>query len=244
MVFKLGLWETEEDKTQRDQRKLLSHVDRELTREADKRRKQEEQIAAFRKASFDGAFETSQRQQLALTEGRDRLQAVAEGQMFQARQAETNGNRSELADFANDHMNGIQNSLTGERDRLQIRSDRLSPTLQSALNTKQDIDDRTQLADVANSQLSLLSQRSQVQTATATPTIPGPLGASLSFLKSGKATHPDEQEVQDEYDLMLGALRSGENTGAAIRLAESHLAAHTNAIRPEMRDKHREPFPG
>lgn len=43
---------------------------------------------------------------------------------------------------------------------------------------------------------------------------------------------------------MLGAVRSGRDVEAAVRMAESHLAAHTNALRPAMRGTERDPFPG
>jgi len=66
----------------------------------------------------------------------------------------------------------------------------------------------------------------------------------VAFLQAGRATHPDEAEVQSEYDLMIGAVASGQNLPEAIRLAESHLNAHINALRPEVMDTDRDPYPG
>lgn len=68
--------------------------------------------------------------------------------------------------------------------------------------------------------------------------------ASLTFLQAGKATHPDEQQVQDEYDTMLTAVESGTGINAAIKLAESHLRAHQNALRPEEQGGIHDPYPG
>lgn len=53
---------------------------------------------------------------------------------------------------------------------------------------------------------------------------------ALDFLEQGKASHPDEQEVQDEYDLMIRALMTGQDREAALAMAQSHLAAHRLAL--------------
>jgi hypothetical protein len=88
-----------------------------------------------------------------------------------------------------------------------------------------------------------------VKGATAAPSTAGTSQYSapdqaIAFLRAGRATHPDEAEVQHEYDVMIAAVASGQNLPEAIRLAESHLAAHINALRPEVMDTDRDPYPG
>jgi hypothetical protein len=51
-----------------------------------------------------------------------------------------------------------------------------------------------------------------------------------TFLQTGKLSHPDEGETNAEYDLMLNALRTGENVDAAIAMAESHRDAKLRAL--------------
>ena len=66
-----------------------------------------------------------------------------------------------------------------------------------------------------------------------------------SFLQASKATHPDEQEVQDEYDLMLSAVRTGRNIDKAIAMAQSHLTAHRNALSPtNLNNPEKNPYVG
>jgi hypothetical protein len=57
-----------------------------------------------------------------------------------------------------------------------------------------------------------------------------PFESPEQFLEGGKATHPDERDAQEEYDIMLGAVRTGQNVEQAIAIAQSHLSAHDNAL--------------
>jgi len=63
------------------------------------------------------------------------------------------------------------------------------------------------------------------------PRVPAP--GLVEFLRTGKAAHPDEQEVQDEYNLMMDAVKTGKNVNSAIAVASSHLQAHRRALLPE-----------
>lgn len=73
--------------------------------------------------------------------------------------------------------------------------------------------------------------------------LPSSRTAAVSFLRAGKATHPDETDAQAEYDSMIQAVQTGQNVESALRIARSHLDAHQNALRPEVRGTDRDPYP-
>lgn len=66
----------------------------------------------------------------------------------------------------------------------------------------------------------------------------------VQFLETGKASHPDEQQVQDEYDVMIKAVTTGQGVEPARAIAQSHLAAHQRALLPEEQGGLHDPYPG
>jgi hypothetical protein len=73
--------------------------------------------------------------------------------------------------------------------------------------------------------------------------LPGQSDAGvMAFLQAGKATHPDENEPQQEYDTMMAAVQSGQNVETAIAIAQSHLTAHQRAL--TMPNTIYDPYPG
>lgn len=152
----------------------------------------------------------------------------------------------------NTRVNGIEADNFRSQARLQVlQIDRNLQSKTFANEARQGIQSLQKKVSAKEADLFKQNAGSQINTLEArmshlrnAGTPRGPRADALSFLKAGRATHPDEQEVRDEYDLMIGALQSGENTGEAIRIAESHQVAHTNALRPEMRGTNRDPFPG
>lgn len=66
-----------------------------------------------------------------------------------------------------------------------------------------------------------------------------------AFLEAGKASHPDEIDARNEYDVMLDALGTGNNLREASLVAQSHLDAHNRALLPEnLNNPERNPFVG
>ncbi|KKL83379.1 hypothetical protein LCGC14_1975330, partial [marine sediment metagenome] len=211
----LALFETPEQTLDRERRKFRTHVDTEVQRFT----RGQEAIQARREQEARQAEQ--ERQQKISFERRRFTELVT----------------PTLDEYANDY-NAEQDRRDGERSKFR---ELITPTLdQEQQRFTRAEEERAKFREAVGPSLETL----RTPTATATPTPPDGRGGLLAFLRAGQATHPDEQEVQDEYSLMIRALQSGENIEEAARLAESHQAAHLNALRPEMRGTDRDPYSG